>query len=115
MKQVRLRVGKGDKIYFWTYLWVGENTLAYTFPELFSCATNQETKIIECMERKGDQINWGARFRRNLKEVESQFYSMLAILGSVFIPKKGKDRRVWTASSDGLFQYLPSLRCLKWW
>ena len=97
-------MGKDDKIYFWTDLWVGENTLAYTFPELFSCATNQESKVIECMERKGDQISRGPTLRRNLKEVESsQFCSMLAILGSVFIPKEGKDRRIWTASSDGLF------------
>ena len=104
MKQVRLRVGKGDKIYFWTDLWVGENTLASTFPELFRCATNHEAKVIEYMERKGDCISWGHTFRRNFKDVEgSQFHSMLTILGSVFIPREGRDRRIQMESSDGFF------------
>lgn len=40
-KQIRFRVGKGDKIFFWTDLWVGEVPLAVTFPELFRCASNQ--------------------------------------------------------------------------
>ena len=88
MKQVRLRVGRGDKICFLTDLWVVKNTLAYTFPELFSYATNQEAIVIK---GKDDQVSWGPMFKRNLKEVESQFCSMLAILGSVFVPKEGKD------------------------
>ena len=57
-RQVRFRVGKGNKIYFWKDLWVGEVPLASLFPDLFSCASNQETKVMEYMERKGDTIIW---------------------------------------------------------
>lgn len=39
-KQVRYRVGKADKILFWTNLWLGDTSLAATFPELFSCASD---------------------------------------------------------------------------
>lgn len=66
--------------------------------------SNQEARVIDYMERRGERIVWGPVFRRNLNEIkESQFCSMLLVLHEVFIPRGGKDKRVWMASADGIF------------
>ena len=57
-RQVRFRVGKGDKIRFWTDLWVGD-PLSSAFPELLNCARNQKDKVLDYMERRGDGNVWG--------------------------------------------------------
>ena len=58
-RQVRFRVGKGDKISFWTDLWVGGLPLLSAFLELFNCASNQKAKVLDYMERRGEGIVWG--------------------------------------------------------
>lgn len=79
-------MGKGYKIRFWTDLWMGDAPLVSTFPDLFHCASSQEAKVIDYMERRGDSIVWGPIFKRNLNEMEeSQFRSLLTIIGDVFI------------------------------
>ena len=64
-------MGKGDKICFWTHLCVGDRPLASTFSELFNCASNQEAKVIDYMERKEGRVIWGTVFKRTLNEVEN--------------------------------------------
>ena len=96
----------------------GDRPLASTFPELFNCASNQEAKVIDYMERRGDCVSWGLVFRRNLNEVEKfQFRSLLNMIGEVFIPTDGKDRRIWMPTTDGnvlgcIFFFLFSFFCL---
>ena len=86
-------MGKGDEICFWKVLWVGDRPLASTFPELFNRASNQEAKVIDHMERRGEEtVIWGPVFRRNLNEVEElQFCSLLNMIGEVFIAIEGND------------------------
>ena len=67
-KAGEIQSGKGDKISFWKDLWVGDRPLESIFPELFNCASNQEAKVIDYMERRGDCIIWGSIFRKNLNE-----------------------------------------------
>ena len=103
-KNIRYCVGKGDKVFFWRDPWVGEAPLAISFPNLFNCATNQIAKVIDYLERIDDRVVWGPIFRRNLNEVEeAQFTEMMKLIRNVFIPKNGADRRVWTASTNGMF------------
>ena len=103
-RQVRFRVGKGDKICLCMDLWVGDLPLASTYPELFNCASNQEAKVIDYMERRGDCIIWGPVFRWNFNEVEElQFRSLLNMIGEVFVPTECKDRRIWMPTTDGMF------------
>lgn len=93
---MQFHVGKGDKIRFWTDLWVGDAPLASTFPDLFHCASSQEASVIDYMERRGDSVVWGPIFERNLNKMEeSQFQSLLTIIGDVLILREGKDRRIW--------------------
>ena len=97
-------MGKRDNICFWTDLWVGDLPLASAYPELFNCASDQEAKVIDHLERRGDCIMWRPIFRRNLNEVEElQFRSLLNMIGEVFIPTEGKDRRIWMATTEGTF------------
>ena len=80
-------MGKGDKIFFWMDLWMWGHSIVSTFPELFKCASNQEAKVVDYMERRRDSIILGLVFKRNLNEVEElQFRSLLNMIGEVFIP-----------------------------
>lgn len=100
-KHIRYRVGKGDKSLFWTDLWVGDAPLVVSFPNLYNCASNQNTKVTDYMERTDNNIVWDPIFRINLNEMEAaQFRSMIILSDGVFIPKEGRDRRVWLASTD---------------
>lgn len=63
LNQIKFRVGKGDKIFFWKDLWVGETTLVTTLPDLFLCSSNQDARVEDYMERRGDSILWGPIFR----------------------------------------------------
>ena len=82
---------------------MGEVSLASLFPDLFSCASNQEAKVIDYMERRGDNIIWGPIFRRNLNWIEEdQFQSLLTVIGIVIITRDGQDRRILMASGDGV-------------
>ena len=59
-------MGKGDKIYFWKDLWVGDCPLASTFRELFNCASNKEAKVIDYVEKRGLR-HMGACLQKELK------------------------------------------------
>eukprot|EP00268_Persea_americana_P006505 TRINITY_DN12349_c0_g1_i1.p1 TRINITY_DN12349_c0_g1~~TRINITY_DN12349_c0_g1_i1.p1 ORF type:complete len:105 (+),score=8.41 TRINITY_DN12349_c0_g1_i1:963-1277(+) len=56
------------------------------------------------MQRINGCIFWGPIFRRNLdKREELQLQSMMTLINGVFIPRDGKDRRIWMASTNGMF------------
>ena len=76
---------------------------------MFNCASNQKAKVLDHIERRGDGIVWEPVFRRNLNKVgESQFQSLLSLVGDAFIPRDGKDRRIWMPSADGTFWVVSS-------
>ena len=67
-------------------------------------AASQSAKVIDYLERIDDRIVWGPIFRRNLNEVEAaQFREMMTLIGNIFVPNNGKDRRVFSTSTNGMF------------
>eukprot|EP00268_Persea_americana_P029874 TRINITY_DN28882_c0_g1_i1.p1 TRINITY_DN28882_c0_g1~~TRINITY_DN28882_c0_g1_i1.p1 ORF type:complete len:121 (-),score=18.45 TRINITY_DN28882_c0_g1_i1:50-412(-) len=53
---------------------------------------------------RGDSIMWGPMFRRNLNGMEtSQSRASMELLSKVFIPRNGKDKRIWMLSANSLF------------
>lgn len=83
---------------------MGDVPLAISFPQLYNCASDKGAKVIYYLERRGDSVVWGPIFRRNLNEVEEgQLLSMMLHIANVFIPRIGKDRRIWMASADDMF------------
>lgn len=83
---------------------MGEVPLAVSFPDLFRCARNQSAKVIDYMVRTNDSIILGSIFRRSLNErEETEFRSMLVLIGTVFIPRNGGDRKVLMALTNGMF------------
>lgn len=74
---------------------------AVQFPELFHCALNQNSVMSSYVERVGNNVVWCPTFRRNLTEV--QFLAPLMLLTEVYVPIDGRDSRVWTCSTDGIF------------
>lgn len=50
---VSFKVGQGD----WIFVWVEDKPLAACFPELLSCARDQNAKMANYMGRNGDQVS----------------------------------------------------------
>lgn len=60
----RLEVGNGEKIKFWTDLWIGDACLKDKFPTLFNCSSKKDGSIAEFHSNTG----WQPSFRRNLND-----------------------------------------------
>lgn len=101
---MRFKVGCGQKIRFWLGLRVGDSSLALKYPRLFSCAIDKNANVSSYFSRVGSSVVWAPIFTINLPEEEDvQLLSMLVELEAVYIPVFGKDRRVWSVSTDGSF------------
>lgn len=106
MKFIRYRVTSKEKIQFGLDVWEGNTPLADRYPDLFRCALDKGVKIQNYIERQGPgaQVIWGLTIRINLMEnEENQLTSLLNLLNGIFIPEKGEDVRLWSASENGTF------------
>ncbi|RVW75072.1 Transposon TX1 uncharacterized 149 kDa protein [Vitis vinifera] len=52
------KVGKGNRIRFWTDLWCGDNVLSQGFPNLFSMAAHRNVTVEECWDQNMGQGGW---------------------------------------------------------
>lgn len=105
MQNIRYQVCLGEMILFWQDTWVGDGHLASEFPDLFNCTLEKEAKVKSYSKQSGirGQLIWCPLFRRNLREHESQFMSLLNLLRDIQIPVDGEDVRFWKALKSGSF------------
>ena len=101
-RNLKYRVGSGEKVRFWLDNWFGNRPLAAQFPDLTKYAMDKEATVSSYLETigSGSQLIWSPIFRRNPKEnEESQLLLLLNVLSSIFIPGE-QDERVWTSSRE---------------
>jgi len=93
-----VKVGEGNKIFFWKDKWIGQECLNSVFPDLFSFCTNPEAKIAEIWSPQG----WNLTFRRNLNDWEvDRIAELLLKLGEFTGPTTEADGIRWKHNSDG--------------
>ncbi|RVW97689.1 Transposon TX1 uncharacterized 149 kDa protein [Vitis vinifera] len=67
---LELRVGKGNKIRFWTDVWCAGTALSQSFPHLFALAVDRNATVEEMWDQNSDQGGWNLRFLRNFNDWE---------------------------------------------
>ncbi|RVW52711.1 Protection of telomeres protein 1b [Vitis vinifera] len=67
------KVGKGNRIRFWTDLWCGNNVLSQGFPNLFSMAAHRNVTVEECWDQNMGQGGWNLGLLRDLNDWEWVF------------------------------------------
>ncbi|WMV13369.1 hypothetical protein MTR67_006754 [Solanum verrucosum] len=98
MENLVVKVGEGNKIFFWKDKWIGQECLNSVFPDLFSFCTNPEAKIAEIWSPQG----WNLTFRRNLNDWEvDRIAELLLKLGEFTGPTTEADGIRWKHNSDG--------------
>lgn len=91
MENIKYGVRLGDIIHFWLDRWVGDNTLAVQFLDLFRCAKENEGYILTHFEWLGNPIIWCPDFSRSLMEQEeAQFIRLLNLLNETPIQERGR-------------------------
>lgn len=68
--KTRLLVGKGDRMGFWSDLWLGERPLKEICPRLYMISRNKSTLVKDCYKMEGNEISWNLDFRWELHSFE---------------------------------------------
>ena len=77
------KVGKGNRIRFWTNLWCGNNVLSQGFPNLFSMAAHRNVTVEECWDQNVGQGRWNLRLLRDFNDWE------LGLVGNLLVELEG--------------------------
>ncbi|RVW49106.1 hypothetical protein CK203_084426 [Vitis vinifera] len=64
------KVGKGNKISFWTDVWCGDSALSQRFPHLYTLAANRNAKIEDLWDQNVGEGGWNLRFIRDFNDWE---------------------------------------------
>ncbi|KAH7857557.1 hypothetical protein Vadar_014013 [Vaccinium darrowii] len=81
-ENVRITVGDGKAIIFWSDPWVDGNSLCNLYPNLFRTIVNKKESVAEVFQRKEELFKWDFQFRRNLfiremEDLEDVTFSMV--------------------------------------
>ena len=98
------KVGKGNRIRFWTDLWCGNNVLSQGFPDLFSMAAHRNITVEECWDQNLGQGGWNLGLLRDFNDWE------LGLVGNLLVELRDyrvnleDDSVFWKKGEDGLFK-----------
>ncbi|RVW93052.1 LINE-1 retrotransposable element ORF2 protein [Vitis vinifera] len=97
------KVGKGNRIRFWTDLWCGNMVLSQGFPNLFSMAAHRNVTVEECWDQNTGQGGWNLGLR-DLNDWEVGLVgNLLAVLRDYSVNVED-DSVCWKKGEDGLFK-----------
>ncbi|RVW38000.1 hypothetical protein CK203_084191 [Vitis vinifera] len=106
------KVGKGNRIRFWTDLWCGNNVLSQGFPNLFSMAAHRNVTVEECWDQNMGQGGWNLGLLRDLNDWEvGMVGNLLAVLRDYNVNVED-DSVFWKKGGEGLFK--SSMRIMCW-
>ncbi|RVW94013.1 hypothetical protein CK203_034069 [Vitis vinifera] len=71
------KVGKGNKISFWTDVWCEELALSQRFPHLYTLAADRNAKIEDLWDQNVGEGGWNLRFIRDFNDWEVELVGEL--------------------------------------
>ncbi|XP_059591088.1 putative ribonuclease H protein At1g65750 isoform X2 [Vitis vinifera] len=98
------KVGKGNRIRFWTDLWCGNNVLSQGFLNLFSMAVHRDVTVKECWDQNVGQGGWNLRLLRDLNDWELGLVGNLLVELRDYSVNLEDDSVFWKKGEDGLFK-----------
>ena len=103
-EKLAFKVGKGNKIRFWTDLWCEDTMLSQRFPHLFTLAAHRNATIEEMWDQNFGVGGWNLRFIRDFNDWE------LDMIGNLLHDLRGhritleKDSVFWKEGRNGQFR-----------
>lgn len=94
----------GDRVHFWTDIWCGNSSFCEKYPLLFAIATDKQSLVSDNYDIQGIHAVWSPILRRAFHEEEVQMFSAFMMqLAEYYIVPTGRDVRVWSSESKGIF------------
>ncbi|XP_019074375.1 uncharacterized protein LOC109122301 [Vitis vinifera] len=102
-ENIDFKVGKGNRVLFWTDKWCGNEALAQSYPQLFTLAGHKNAKICEVWDSSMGQGGWNLRLARDLNDWEmEQIGDMLNLLKD-FRTSLEEDSVRWKWEGNGVY------------
>ena len=106
------KVGKGNKIRFWTNSWCGNNVLSQRFLDLFSMAAQRNVTVEETWDQNLGQGGWNLRLLRAFNDWELDMVGNLLVELREYRVTLEEDSVIWKEGDDGLFKVKKAYRVL---
>ncbi|RVW46454.1 hypothetical protein CK203_067327 [Vitis vinifera] len=98
------KVGKGNKISFWTDVWCGDTTLSRRFPHLYILVANRNAKVENLWDQNVGEGGWNLCFIRDFNDWEVELVGeLLQALRGVRITWED-DSVFWKGGGSGQFR-----------
>ncbi|RVW54291.1 hypothetical protein CK203_068441 [Vitis vinifera] len=103
-ENLAFKVGKDNKIRFWTDIWCGDTVLSQSFPHLFTLAAHRKATIEEMWDQNFGGGGWNLRFIRDFNDWE------LDMVGNLLHELRGhsitleEDSVFWKIGGNGQFR-----------
>ncbi|RVX00224.1 putative ribonuclease H protein [Vitis vinifera] len=102
-ENIVFKVGKGNRVLFWTDKWCGNEALAQSYPQLFTLAGHKNAKVCEVWDSSMGQGGWNLRLTRDFNDWEmEQIGDMLNLLKD-FRTSLEEDLVRWKREGNGVF------------
>ncbi|RVW34075.1 Transposon TX1 uncharacterized 149 kDa protein [Vitis vinifera] len=102
-ENIVFKVGKGNRVLFWTDKWCGNEALAQSYPQLFTLAGHKNAKVCEVWDSSMGQGGWNLRLTRDFNDWEmEQIGDMLNLLKD-FRTSLEEDSVRWKREGNGVF------------
>lgn len=102
-KCIKFVLGSGENINFWKDVWVGDDPLMVSFPNIFRLALDQQTSVAKCYD--GIRGSWTPRLRRESNDWEfGELLKLLESLGNVNPNNERSDKWTWKLNQRGAIQ-----------
>ena len=98
------KVGKGNKIRFWTDPWCGSYVLSQSFPNLFAMAAHWNAMVEEMWDQNFGKGGWNLRFLRDFNDWELDMVDNLLDVLREHTVTLEEDSVFWKEGRDGLFR-----------
>ncbi|XP_055800464.1 uncharacterized protein LOC129869922 [Solanum dulcamara] len=97
---LKYTIGNGEKTSFWNEVWIGEENLKTTFPDMCMLSLQQMDKVAQVWSPQG----WNLIFRRAFKDWEiNRVAELLQVLNGFPGVHAGPDLPVWKLHNKGCF------------
>ncbi|KAJ9697654.1 hypothetical protein PVL29_006993 [Vitis rotundifolia] len=103
-ENMEFKVGKGNKIRFWTDQWCGSHVLSRRFPLLYALAVQRNATVGEMWDQNLGQGGWNLRFQRDFNDWELDMVGrLLDVLREQRVTLE-EDVVFWKEGKGGLFK-----------
>ncbi|XP_076902898.1 uncharacterized protein LOC143557791 [Bidens hawaiensis] len=112
LDRLKVRVGLGDKTFFWLDCWAKSQPLKL-FPALFSLERQKDAQVVDCYNWFNNELSWNWRWQRQPTSLQQQYeLSRCLDLISKFSFFVSPDEWLWSGLDGVLSRFM--VKSLRW-